>query len=1180
MKKFFRIEGVYFKQILSLKIIKVMRNILILLFLTAFQLFADDSYSQNAKLTLNLKDVPIENVLDEIENQSEFYFLFNYKLVDVERHVDISAENESISTIMASLFDEKEVKYIIVDRQIILSPTEFDLKHENLLIKQGPVITGTVTDENGEPFPGVAVIIKGTTRGTITDVEGEYTIEVEDPSAVLVFSFVGYASKEILVGEQREINVSMELEVFGLGDIVVTGYGTRLKAEVTGSISSVDAEDLDDLITSSTNVSETLKGTISGITTLESHTPGEEASIRIRGLGTINDNDPLWVVDGVPGGKVNPNNIESISVLKDASAQAIYGARAANGVILVTTKSGKKNQKPQVNLRVNYGVSKNVSAFDLLNTQEYGEYLWLMAANQGITDYAHSLYGDGVAPDIPEYINPPRATSVDHSLYDRGLPHEDGDDTFIIMKANKEGTDWLDESTRNAVYQEYAMDITGGGEVSSYSIMANYLEEEGILKYTGYKRYNLRPNVTLNPVEWLEIGERVGIAYSEDWGIQTDNAEGSVFSRCYRMQPIIPVYDVMGNFAGTRAPSTGNASNPVFTLWANQHDRVENLNASGNTYAQATIIEGLRLKTLFGFTYDVNDSRDINYVEKAAAERGTYDGLSESSNIGLQWNWTNTIEYSNIFANIHDITLLAGTEAVSSKSRWRSASRDDYFSRDPIYMQLDVGAINQQNAGSTSDWKLFSMFGRVDYTLDKKYLFTATLRRDGSSRFGSENRYGTFPAFSVGWRITEENFMAFSKSWLNNLKIRVGWGQTGNDRIGNYNAFTTFSSVYASMWSHGGNSYYPITGTNTSATAGFQSEAFGNTEVKWEATTTTNFGFDATLLGDLDLSVDIWKRVTDDMLFPKAIPAVVGRASTPSINIGTMDNNGFDVSLNYRGNALNGDLIYSVGLNVSHYKNEIKKLTGVEAEFIQGGNFRQMFYTRAETGTAFPEFYGYIVEGIFQTQEEADNHPPAFGSGGTYNEPGHFKFKDVNGDGVITADDRTYIGSPHPDFTGGLNFKLQYKDLMLTARFYSSYGNEMVNYVQRWISFNLFSGNRCTDVLYKSWGSPYLDDDNDAELPKAEWDDAGSQVESTYFIEDASYLRMENLMLSYNIANLFKGVEFLRNMRIFGQVTNVFTLTEYSGLDPEINTQGINKGIDAGAWPTPRRFMFGLNIGF
>ena len=1038
-------------------------------------------------------------------------------------------------------------------------------------------VSGTVTDaETGDPLPGVNIVVQGTTTGTTTDMDGNYSFEVP-VDATLVFSFVGYQSRSLQVEGRQEIDVQLQPAVTELEEVVAIGYGTRQVGEVTGSVSSVNADDLEDIV--ATDVSETLKGTMSGVTTVESHTPGGGASIRVRGLGTINNNNPLWVVDGVPGGNVNPNNIESISVLKDASAQAIYGARAANGVILVTTKSGKKNQDLQVNVRVRYGVSQNTNAYDLMNTREYGEYLWLMAANQGLEDYSHALYGSGSEPDIPEYILPARAESVDHSLYDREMTHEDGDDTFIITKANKEGTDWLEESSRNATYQEYAVDLSGGGDVANYSFMANYLEEEGILKHTGYKRYNIRPNVTLNPTDWLEIGERTGVIYSEDWGRQADNSEGSILSLVYRMQPIIPVRDVMGGFAGTRVPSTGNGQNPVSILNKDQHDRSQRLNVSGNTYATATIMESLSLKTLFGFDYTSVNNRNLNYVQKERSERGKYDGLSESSNFGLQWSWSNTLEYSETFGQVHDLTLMAGTEAVSSETRWRNAGRDEYFSRDPIYMQLEVGAQNQTNSGNATDWKLFSVFGRADYELYNKYMFSATVRRDGSSRFGQENRYGTFPAFSAGWRITEESFMSFADNWLTNLKLRVGWGKTGNDQIGNYNGFTTFSSRYSSRWARGQNSYYPMDGSNTSATPGFQSEAFGNPNVKWESTITTNFGLDVTLFDNLDFNIDVWKRVTEDMLYPKRIPAVVGRASIPSINVGTMNNTGYDVSLEYRGNALNGDLSFNVGLNISHYQNEIEKLTGEEDEFIQGNNFRQMYYTRAQTGTAFPEFYGYVVEGIFQTQAEADAHPQAFGEGGTYNEPGHFKYKDVNGDGVITGDDRTYIGSPHPDFTAGLNLNLQYKGFFMTARFYSSYGNKMVNYAKRWYNFNLFSGNRSTDVLYKSWGSPYLDDNSKAIMPKAEWDDAGSQVESTYFLEDASYLRMENLRISYNLANLLEGLEF-RNMSIFGQVTNLFTWTDYGGLDPEVNAQGMNKGVDVGAWPTPRQFLFGVNIGF
>ncbi|MCF8335503.1 MAG: SusC/RagA family TonB-linked outer membrane protein, partial [Bacteroidales bacterium] len=751
---------------------------------------------------------------------------------------------------------------------------------------------------------------------------------------------------------------------------------------------------------------------------------------------------------------------------------------------------------------------------------------------------------------------------------------------YLIMKANKEGTDWQDVVTRNATYEEYSVDMTGGGETTSYAFQVGYLSEEGIMKHTGYDRYNLRSNVTAEPLDWLEVGEKIGVTYSKDYGFQDDNQEASAVSWTYRMQPIVPVYDIKGNFAGSRAEGMGNAENPMFNLYTNRHDWNKSINASGNTFAEATIFEGLSFRTLFGFGYDAGQGRNLGYVEKAHAERGQYKGLSESDWFNLQWNWSNTLEYSNTFADLHDLTVMAGTEAVDNTSRWRGGSRDEFFSGNPLYMQLDAGVQNQTNYGNVSEWSLFSMFARVNYTLADKYLLEGVIRRDGSSRFGEDERYGTFPAFSAGWRVSNESFMAWSENWLDFLKLRAGYGETGNDRIGNYNSFTTFaSSLGAGTW-NGGGSYYPIGGVNTGGgAAGFKRDAFGNPTVRWEATKTTNFGLDATIFDNLDITVDVWQRRTEDMLYPKRIPDVLGQAAAPSINVGEMKNNGIDVELGYQGSALNQELEYNVSLNVSHYKNEIVQLSGIEEEFMEGDYFREMLYTRAEKGTQFPEFYGYKVEGIFQTQSEADAHPPAFGEDGTYNEPGHFKYKDVNGDGVINADDRTYIGDPHPDFTAGFNLTMNYKGFHLRANLYSSYGNEMVNYVRRWIDFNQFLGNRSERRLYESWGSPYLDDNENATMPKAEFTDNGSQVPSSYFVEDASFLRMENLRLSYDLGNLLEGANF-RNIRIYGQATNLFTITDYSGLDPEVNTGGVNRGVDRGAWPTPRQFMFGVNFGF
>lgn len=1030
-------------------------------------------------------------------------------------------------------------------------------------------VTGTVTDATtNEVLPGVNIAVEGTNRGTATNANGNYSISVAS-DATLSFSFIGYARQTVEVDGQQEINVAMEPGVNQLEEVVAVGYATQAAGEVTGSVSSVSSQDLEDV--SVTNASSALQGTVSGVQAVESGTPGEGASIRIRGLGTINDNNPLWVVDGVPGGTVNPENIESISILKDAASQAIYGARAANGVVLVTTKSGSQNQPLQVDVKVRRGVTQLTTSYDLLNTQEYGELYWLRERNDG-NEPSHPQYGSGEEPQIPDYILPTGASEgeVDESQYDRQMTHQDGDDTFIIMRANKQGTDWMDVISRDAVYQNYTIGLNGGGENSSYAIQMGYLEEEGVLKHTGYDRYNLRSNVSVQINDWLRVGEKAGLTYSEDYGNQSDNNEATIISHTYRMQPIVPVYDIRGAYAGTRASNTGNGTNPMWSLDYNQYDQTNGLNLSGNAFAEATISDNLSLNSLIGFNYNTADVKDYNYVEVAFAERGQYDQVTEFADFGRQWNWTNTLEYTRTFAGLHDLTVMGGVEAIQNNYRWRNASRQDFFSRDPDYMQLGAGAQNQLNDGNASQWNLFSTFGRINYEYDNKYLLEAVIRRDGSSRFGEENRYGTFPAMSAAWRITNEDFMSATDSWLDHLMVRLGYGQTGNDRIGNYNSFTTYSSSATA-------SFYPIGGDNTgTGTAGFYRASLGNPNVQWEITTTTNIGVDAMIFENWNLSVDLWKRVTEDMLYPQQIPYVLGQVAAPSINVGEMENNGIDVEIGYEGTAMNEELRYGINLNVSHYKNKINQLSAQAEEFMEGSDFRQMRYTRAETGTQFPEFYGYVVDGIFQTPEEANNHPEAFG--GEYNEPGRFKFRDVNEDGEINADDRTYIGNPHPLFTSGLTLNMDYKGFRASTRLYASYGNDMVNYVRRWIDFNQFQGNRSARRLYESWGSPYLDDNSNATMPKAEGNDTDSQLPSTYFVEDASYLRMQQLRLGYNLGSLL-NYENVRRLQLYVQGTNLFTITNYSGLDPEINEGGIDRGVDRGAWPTSRQFMLGVDVG-
>jgi TonB-linked SusC/RagA family outer membrane protein len=1037
--------------------------------------------------------------------------------------------------------------------------------------EQQKTVTGRVIDAAGNNLPGVNVIEKGTTNGVITNPDGRYSITVASSNSTLAFSFIGYGTQEIVVGSQGNIDITLVEAVSTLQEIVVVGYGTRLREELTGSVSSVSNQQM--AISTAPSAIGRIQGQISGVSVIDGNAPGAGANILVRGLGTIQaSTGPLTVIDGIPAGpgsSLNPNDIESISVLKDASSAAIYGARGANGVVLITTKRGRVGDKPRVAFNVRTGITKAVNKYDLLNTQEYGELLWLQAKNRGLAP-TNALYGSGATPVIPDYIMPAAAhegdASVNPALYK--WP------SYTIIKAAKEGTDWYDEIYQNGVIQEYDLSVTGGGQNTAYAFSAGYLNEEGFVIYSGFERYSLRANTDVTLTNWLKVGQSLSVSYTLGKGNRGDNGEGTVISQGYRMQPIIPVYDIMGNFAGTKAPTLGNGANPVAGQVRAKNNRDISYRALGNFFAEARIMQGLSVKTLFGF--DVGPYLGYSYgIANPEFSEGTLiDSYSEYGGTGLQWNWTNTLNFDRTFADIHRVSAVIGTEAISYRGDNLGGGSSQYFSQDPLYMTLSTGETNFTNYSGASENASFGIFGRVNYALKSKYLFEATLRRDGSSRFSPENRYGMFPAASAAWVISQENFMSGTSSWLSFLKLRIGWGLSGNDRIGEYQTFTTFAtSANASA--------YDINGANTSRVQGFQPARLGNEDITWESTETRNVGVDAQFIKNtINLSVDVWQRKTTDMLYRLNRPQTIGVLTYPYINIGEMANNGFDIEIGYKNKAFGGKFTYNISGEISHYKNEIVKLGLPKGTLVDGYNTRQYTYTRFAEGTSYPEFYGLIVDGIFQSTADTTGYPKAFG---TYNMPGHFKFRDISGpdgkpDKVINDTyDRTWIGNPHPDFTGGLNVDLAYTNFYVNMAFYGSYGNDMTNYVRRWIDYSQFLGNRSKDRLYKSWGSPYLDNNADATLAMADLD-ANSERPSTHFIEDGSFLRMKSLQIGYVMPQSLAGKIGLQSIRIYGQVTNLFTWTKYSGLDPELNSSGTSLGFDQGSWPTPRQVMLGLTI--
>ena len=1034
-------------------------------------------------------------------------------------------------------------------------------------------VTGKISDNAGAPLAGVNILEKGTLNGAITDGEGNFSITVASPSSALLCSFIGYMTREIAVGNQTNIAIVLDQAVTAMDEIVVVGYSTQARKSLTGSVSTVNASALAE--SAASNPVQRLQGKVAGVSVLNQHTPGEGSTLRIRGMTTINDANPLFVVDGIPGGNYSPNDVESMTILKDAAAQSIYGARAANGVVLVTTKSGKKNQKINMTVNVRQGITQNSTHYNLLNTQEWGEMLWLEAKNAGITNFSHVQFGNGPTPVIPDYIFPTKTAEgsplVDPKLYDNKLAVVDGTDTYLIAKSSP-GTDFMKESQRNAQIRDYNIDVTGGTANTSYAFLLGYTKEDGVFKYTGFDRYSFRANINTSPAKWIDIGTNLSGNYTNDYGHQGDNSESSIVSWTYRLPTMVPLYDISGTtYGGSRSSGMGNAQNSLFLLDKNQYDFTKQINLTSNAYLKLNLMKGLSVQTRIGINHYQYNNQDINFVEVAAAERGTYDYFSKSAGWGTNWTWTNTLDYSLVTGQ-HNLKAIVGTEAFDNQSESIAANRSEYPILDVNYMNLNTGLRSINNSGGgTSKYALFSIFGRVNYTFADKYLIEAVVRRDGSSRFGTQ-KYGVFPAVSVGWRMSQEGFMASTKSWLSELKLRAGYGVVGNDRMGNYNSFSQYAINFNTA-------FYPINGSNSSTgTTGFAQTTFGNPDVKWESTATTNIGIDATVFKNLTLNFDVWQRITSDMLYPKQAPLVYGTASQPSINIGEMKNTGFDITLGYSNSVLNGDLHYSADLVFSHYKNELTKLTDNAGDFYQGSGYREKYYTRTQTGRAFPEFFGYIEEGLFQNQAEVDAWPVAFGATGTYNKPGHYKYKDVDGNGYVDAADRTYIGSPHPDFTAGFSFNVDYKGIFLSATLYASYGNEIVNYVSRFIDYTQFESGKSHRRLYESWGSPYLNGDNTkATMPIIYQNDTPHQEASTAFLEDGSFLRMKNFRVGYDVNRLLKNK--LSSLQIYFQGSNLFTLTNYTGLDPEIAGAGINMGIDSGAWPTAKQFMFGITFG-
>ena len=861
---------------------------------------------------------------------------------------------------------------------------------------------------------------------------------------------------------------------------------------------------------------------------------------------------------------INPNDIESVQVLKDAGAASIYGVRGANGVVIVTTRKGKSGA-PKVTYDAYYGIQTppGGNVLNIASPTAYADFVKKMKPGtalfaNGIPDYMYAgpgVVGVGMEGD----------PAVDPSNYVFDPTNRNND--YLIQRFNKGGTDWFHEVFKPAPMQNHTVSVSGGTPNAKYLFSAGYLNQQGTLIETYLKRYSVRLNTEFKLHKNIKIGQNAYVFYKQNPAFNNQSQQNAIFY-AYTIPSMIPVHDIMGNYGGTWAgPELGNRWNPVALLENTRNNRANTWSTIGNLYAEVDFLKHFTARTSFGGTIEniYNQSFFPNQYQEKEQHAGL-NRLEENSAYNSNYIWTNTLTYDNTFGE-HTLKVLGGSEYIRNYGRAVGGSASGLFSADPNYLILNNGTSNVTNFSSAYVNTLYSLFGRADYSYGNKYLVSATVRRDGSSRFGSTKKFGVFPSVSAGWRISSEKFME-NVTWINDLKVRGSWGKLGSqNNVSPTNAYTLFNSTF-------GNSYYDVSGSG-SIRQGFYQTNIGNENTGWEENIITNIGFDASILNrKLDVSVEWYKKRIDGLLFPQPLPATVGGASAPVINIGDIENKGMDFSATYHGSA-GSDLTYNIGANITTYKNTVVD--------IPGPGYFDVSVARNEEGYPVGSFFGYDVIGFFQSDEDVDKSPTQQAAA-----PGRFKYRDVSGNNEVNTEDRTHIGNPNPDFTYGLNLNGTYKRFDLSVIFYGSQGNDVFNSLRfqlgKWGDFPAALSN---EFIFDSW-SP---ENPNAKAPMPEnasnFSNGGT---NSFYVEDGSFFKCRSAMLGYSLDRSIFGNVPIERIRLYFQVTNLFTITKYSGLDPELSSafgslgssqQSAAFGIDNSNYPNNfKNFILGLNISF
>lgn len=1008
-------------------------------------------------------------------------------------------------------------------------------------------VSGVIKDATGETVIGASVMVKGTKTGTVTDFDGKFHVECT-PGATLVISYIGYQTQEVKAADG--MNVVLQEAANDLNEVVVTGYTTQRKADLTGAISVVSVDDI--AKQNENNPIKALQGRVPGMNISADGSPSGTATVRIRGIGTLNNNDPLYIVDGIPTKagmhELNGNDIESIQVLKDAASASIYGSRAANGVIIITTKKGKEG-KIKVDFDGSIAVSTYAHKMKVLNAKEYGQVMWQAYVNDGMDPNTNGLgyrYDWGYNAQGTPVLN---GVSMKKYLDDAGTtPAAD--------------TDWFDETTRTGVIQQYNVSVSNGSDKGSSFFSLGYYKNLGIIKTSDFNRFSARMNTEYKLLKnkMLTVGEHFTLNRTSE--VQ---APGGFLQNVLQFNPSLPIYTEDGNYAG---PVGGypDRYNPVAVLERNKDNRYTYWRMFGDAYLNLNPFKDFNIRTTFGLDYSQKQQRFFTYPVTEGNVANNKNGVEAKQEHWTKWMW-NAVATYNMALGKNRIDLMAGMELNRQDDIYFSGYKEGFSILNPDYMWPDAGTTNPQAYGGGSGYSLVSFFGKANYNYADKYMASFTIRRDGSSRFGKNNRYATFPSVSAGWRINQESFLK-KASWIDDLKIRASWGQTGNQEIDNLARYTLYVSNYG-VNENGGQSYgtsYDIAGTNGGSTlaSGFKRNQIGNDNIKWETTTQTDLGFDfAFFRNTLYGNFDWYFKKTKDILVNMPGIAVMGEGSSQWINAGEMENRGFEFNIGYR-NQTHFGLKYDVTANISSYRNKITALpTTVAANGTFGGNG-----VKSVIGHPMGAQVGYVADGIFKSQEEIDNHATQEGAG-----LGRIRWKDLTGDGKITEADQTWIYNPVPDFTYGFNIYLEYKNFDFTAFFQGVQGVDIISDLKKetdiWAGLNIGFLNKGKRLL-DAWSAT----NPDSNVPALSLSDNNNEKRvSSYWVENGSYLKLRTIQFGYNFPQTIASKLAMQRLRMYVSAQNLFTIksSSFTGVDPENPNYG---------YPIPLNITFGLNVTF